>query len=436
MKLARPARRPVVFYGWYIVAAALIGQFISAGTQAYAVGAFLKPMISDLGWSREEFSLVQTISVTVGGLLGFVIGGMIDRRGPRLLMFIGGIVTGITVMLTSQVHELWQFYLIRGVGQAIGLAMVGNLVVNVTVAKWFVVRRGMAVAIASLGISLGGVIMTPLVTWWVDAYGWRTAWVLLGILIWVLALPSALIMRRTPEDVGLLPDGLTRDEAAKYSARTKRASAVSEVQWSRRDALHTSAIWLIIVGYGSATLGLGALLFHMIPFLTDSGVSRATAALLFAVFSWSALLCKFIWGPLMDRFHARSLSAFGFAISAISIAALVMAGESGSGLFMAFALIAYGFGIGGIAPLQETVWASYFGRAHLGQIRAVAMPFTIFFSAGGPFLGGALFDRTGSYNSAFLIFSAFSALAFVALLIARTPAMPVASPESAQTAAL
>ncbi|MGK2966289.1 MAG: MFS transporter [Tepidiformaceae bacterium] len=428
MSHALSLRRAPFFYGWFIVAVAVIGQFISAGTQAYAIGAFLKPMTADLGWSRESFSLVQTIGVGVGGVVGLFIGGFIDRRGPRLLMFIGGILTGATVMLTSQVTELWQFYLVRGVGQALGLALVGNLVVNVTVAKWFVVRRGMAVAIASIGISLGGVIMTPLVTWWVETYDWQTAWILLGILIWVLSLPSALIMRRSPEDMGLLPDGMSAEEAVAYSAKTKRASATSEVQWTRAQAVRTKALWLIIVGYGSATLGLGALLFHMLSFLTDAGFTSGKAAFLFAVFSWAALLCKFVWGPLMDRFHARSLSALGFGISAISIAALVGAGRAESEPLMVMALIVYGFGIGGIAPLQETVWASYFGRAHLGEIRAVAMPFTIVFSAGGPFLGGALFDRTGTYDTAFFIFAAFSGLAFLMLLIARAPSLPPSEP--------
>lgn len=421
-------RRPRLFYGWYIVAVAVVGQFVSAGVQAYGIGVFLKPMTEDLDWSRQSFSTVQTVTVAVGGIVALFLGGIIDRRGPRVLMLIGGIITGGSLVATSFVTELWQFYLLRGVGQAIGLAMVGNLVVNVTVSKWFVARRGMAVAIASIGISLGGVIMTPLVTWWVDSFGWERAWVLLGFMVWLLVLPSAFIMRRTPEDHGMMPDGMSVEEARAYAAQTRRASAATEVQWTRQQAIRTLTLWLIILGYGSATLGLGALLFHMIPFLTDSGFSEGEAAFLFAVFSWSALLCKFVWGPLMDRYHARTLSALGFAISAASIAALVAAGETGGTVAVMVALIAYGFGIGGIAPLQETVWASYFGRAHLGEIRAVAMPFTILFSAGGPLLGGFLFDQTGSYNSAFAVFAAFSGLAFLALMVARAPRLDEQSP--------
>jgi sugar phosphate permease len=176
-------RRPAIFYGWYIVGVALIAQFVAAGTSSYASGVFLKPMTENLGWSRADFSAVQTVSTFVTGALGLFVGVQMDRRGPRLLMLAGGIVSGAALMMLSSVHSLWQFYLISGVGQTAGNAMLGNLVVNVTVSRWFVARRGMAVAIASAGVSMGGVVMTPLSSWWVDQYGWQTDWVLMGLLV-------------------------------------------------------------------------------------------------------------------------------------------------------------------------------------------------------------------------------------------------------------
>jgi len=424
MRLSLPWHRPAIFYGWYIVGVALVAQFVAMGTQAYAIGIFLKPMTHDLGWSRESFSAVQTVSTFVMGAIGLFVGGMIDRRGPRLLMFFGGIIAGAALIGTSRVQELWQFYLLRGVAQTIGNAMFGNLVVNVTVARWFVARRGMAVSIASAGVSLGGVLMAPVVAMWVDAYGWRTSWVLLGIVVWVLVLPSSLIIRKSPEEAGLMPDGMSAEEAAAYGAAKKRASAVSEVQWTRPQAIRTRTIWFVIIAYGTANVGLGALMLHMIPFLTDKGFSRGTAALLFSVQAWSALLSKPLWGMLMDRFHARFLSAVGFIIAAVSIVALLLAAQAGSELMVMVVLAVYGLGIGGTVPLQETVWASYFGRMHLGEIRSVAMPFSIIFSAGGPLLAGYLYDRTGNYVAAFLLFAAFSVVGLVFILLARPPAPP------------
>jgi len=171
-------------------------------------------MTYELGWSREGFSAVQTFSTVVMGGLGFLLGGLIDRRGPRPLMLLGSAIAGAALVGTSRVQTLWQFYLLRGCAQTVGMAMLGNLVVNVTVSKWFIARRGMAVAIASVGVSLGGVLIAPLAAGWIQDYGWRSTWILLGLITWVLMLPASLLMRRTPEDHGLLADGLIATQAA------------------------------------------------------------------------------------------------------------------------------------------------------------------------------------------------------------------------------
>ncbi|MSQ41995.1 MAG: MFS transporter [Dehalococcoidia bacterium] len=404
-----------------------MAQFVGAGTQAWAAGVLLKPMTTDLGWSRETFSAVQTVSTFVMGGVGLLIGVLVDRRGPRALLLIGALVSGTAMCATSWINELWQFYLIRGVAQTIGMAMIGGLVVNVTVAKWFVARRGMAISMASLGISLSGVLMAPLLSIFVDAHGWRAAWVAMGVTVWVLMIPSAFVIRSTPERYGLNPDGMSAEEAREYSSRRKRASASSEVQWTRREAVRTPTIWLVILAYGVANIGLGAMLLHTIPFLGDQGLSPRTSALLASMFAWASLLSKPLWGWLMDRFHARFLSAVGLTLAALSTLGLLSAAGVHSQFMMGAMLASYGFGVGGTIPLQETVWASYFGRQHLGAIRSVAMPFSIIFGAGGPLLAGTLYDRTGSYNSAFTIFAMFQLLGAVLVLLARPPRRPFAA---------
>lgn len=415
-------RRPI-YFGWYIVAIALVAQFISVGTQMFAAGVFLKPMTSDLGWSRESFSAVQTIAAGLGGVVAIFIGGILDRRGPRLLMLIGGALAGGMIIATAFVQEFWQFALLRGVGQTLGIALCSNLVVNVTVARWFVLRRGTAISIASLGISLGGVLLVPVVGWWMTEFGWRSSWVMLGITFWVLMLPAALLMRRAPEDMGLLPDG-ARDAASADPGPDAGKPRPIERQWTRQEAVRTPALWLIICGYGFATIGLGAFLLHVIPFLTDSGFSAGKAALFLSVFAWSSMLSKFIWGPLMDRLHPRLLSVIGFALAGIALAGLVPAATAESTVLTLAVLILYGFGMGGTAPLQETVWASYFGRMHLGSVRAVGMPFSIAFGALGPLIGGVLYGQTGDYAAAFTLFSASLWIGAILVLFARPPTPP------------
>lgn len=427
MHIALPLaeRRSRVYYGWYIVAAATVAQFLAVGSQVYASGVFLKPMTEELGWSRESYSLVQTISTVVMGAAGFAVGGLLDKRGARPLMLVGGAIAAVALMATSQVNTLWQFYLIRGTAMTLGTMLMGNIVVNVTVSKWFVARRGIAVAIAATGVSMGGVLMAPLIAWWIELWDWRTAWVILGCVVGVLIVPTAFVMRRTPEDYGLEPDGMTRAQAAAYAAARKRASAGSEINWTRPEAIRTKTIWLVTLAYGVANVGLGAMLLHLIPYLTDHGFSRPTAAILFSALSWAALIAKPVWGVLMDRYHARYLSAISFILAAVSLLALApTVSQIGSAWAILIVLIVYGFSIGGTIPLQETVWASYFGRTHLGKIRAVAMPFTIVFGAGGPLLAGSIYDRTGEYSIALVFFSAFCLLGTILVLLARPPRHP------------
>ncbi|MFN0146929.1 MAG: MFS transporter [Dehalococcoidia bacterium] len=409
-------RRSRLFYGWYIVAVAIVAQFVAVGTQMFAAGVFLKPMTTDFGWSRESFAAVQTLSLAVSGVVGIFIGGILDRRGPRLLMLAGGVISGATLAATALVDTYWQFVLLRGIAQTIGIALCGNLVVNVTVSRWFVRRRGTAVALASVGISLAGVLMVPLLSRWVNSYGWQSGWVMLGVLVTILILPSALIMRRSPEDLGLLPDG-----ALASAAPGSRHAPKLEEQWTRPEALRTAALWFVIVGYGFATLGLGAFILQTIPFLTDDGFSPGTAAVLLSSFSWASLASKAFWGPAMDRVHARHLSVGGFAVAGFAMAALPAVSGTGSTGAVLAVLALYGFAMGGTAPLQETVWADYFGRLHLGSIRAVAMPFSILFSAGGPLLGGRLFTVTGSYGASFIVFAATLWLGALLILAARPP---------------
>lgn len=430
-RMLRPPRPPRVFYGWYIVTGALIAQFVAVGITNYVAGVFLKPMAQDLGWSREGYANAQTLGTFVMGGLGLFMGGLIDRRGARPLMIAGALVGGLSLLGLSRVQTLGQFYLLRGIGVTLGSVGMGNLVVNVTVAKWFIRNRGMAVAVASAGVSLAGVLLTPVAQILVDQLGWRNAWVVLGVTTWLIVIPTSFLMRRTPEDHGLRPDG---DAAGAAVVRVRRASAGAEEPWTRAEALRTPTIWLIIFAYGIANIGLGAMLFHMLPFLTDSGFSTGTAAFLFSVHAWAALLSKPVWGLLMNSLHARYLSAIAFVASGAAVPVLLAAAGSGSEAATAVMLIVWGFAIGGSIPLQETVWASYFGRQHLGKIRAVAMPFTILFSAMGPKLAARLYDRNGDYVAAFLIFALFWAVGAVLVLIARPPRRrisPVASGRAA-----
>ena len=180
----RPLDRQHVFYGYYLVAAAFIAQFVSIGVISYILGPFMVPMIEELGWTRAEFTISRSISQIVMGIGGFFIGAYVDRIGARPLMLLGTVVLAVSLAAHAWISELWHWFLLNGLFATLGCALVGNLVVNVTMAKWFVEKRGQVVAWAAMGVSLGGVIITPGAIYLIDSLGWRDAWLVLAEGAW------------------------------------------------------------------------------------------------------------------------------------------------------------------------------------------------------------------------------------------------------------
>jgi len=408
-----------MFYGYWIVIAALVSQFVMTGTQISIVGVFLKPMTEDLEWSRSEFFYAQTVGRFVFAFVGFFIGVYVDRFGARPLMLIGVVFLSITLFLVAEIHTLWQWVLLRGVIYTIGAVLVGNLVVNVSISKWFVEKRGRAIGIASMGVSLAGVVWPPLMVLVTDEFGWRAAWRLLAVLALVLIVPAAMLMRRSPEDHGLHPDGTSDAEVA--AGGGARAAADLANSLTREQALRTQTLYMLILSFGLAVVGVGVILSQTIPFLTDEGFSRRTAALMSASMSFPALVSKPIWGLMIERIEPRPIAAIGFLLSAIATIIIIFAASAGNLPLLTFGYVLMGTGFGGHIPIQEVVWASYFGRLHLGAVRSVAMPFTLVIGAGAPLATALYFDVFGNYDGAFYTISALWATAAILVMLVRDP---------------
>ncbi|MDA0270373.1 MAG: MFS transporter [Chloroflexi bacterium] len=426
----RPDRLPLptslfgrpVFYGWYIVALALVASMMSSGVQAYGLGVFVTPMTEELGWSRTDISLGQTLSTAVMGVIGLLIGGLIDRRGGRELIVFGAVLSGLGYMVLGQVQELWQYYAVKAGLLTLGMAMMGSMVLNVAVSNWFIRYRGRAIAITAMGNSVAAMILPTLAARLIDGFGWRTAWVLIGASIWVLVIPPAwLIMRRRPEDHGLEPDG-GRVEARPGDARAVQRAAVDGVRWTRRQAMRTPALWLLIATFGLGGMGFSAMLLHLIPYLTDAGYSRGQAAAAFSMIGVAGLISKPIWGLIVERVAARFAAAAEFFILGIGVILIL---NAGSLPMMYAAILVFGVGIGGVITVQEVVWADYYGRLTLGTVRSIGRPFTIVSSAGGPVFAGLAYDIGGSYDLAFISFIVAYVFAAVLILLTPTPRPPV-----------
>jgi MFS family permease len=298
--------------------------------------------------------------------------------------------------------------------------MIGNLVVNVTLSKWFVEKRGQVIGVAAMGVSLAGIVLSPLMTALIDAWGWRTAWRVMALGAAALIVPVSLLMRRAPEDYGLYPDGKTAAQIAAGQGRAAGADYATSL--TRREALRTPAFYMIVVAFGLFGLAVSVLLLQTIPFMTDAGYSRTVAAFMITLISIPALVTKPVWGWFIDRSDPRRLAALAAAMNGASLLLIVFAVRAGNLPLVYTGFFLEGFGWGGLIPLQEVVWASFFGRRYLGAVRSAGLPFSIVLGAGGPLLASYYFDVAGDYTGAFLAVAALSFVSATLMLLVRRPA--------------
>ena len=312
--------------------------------------------------------------------------------------------------------------MLRGVFFIVGAAMMGSLVVNVTVSKWFVEKRGRVVGVAAMGVSFAGMVMPPLMTGFVDEFGWRAGWRALAVGAWLLIYPISMVMRRRPEDYGLHPDGKSDEEVRAGGGEAAAADLANS--FTRAEALRTSALYMVILAFGLGGVGIGAMLFGTIPFLTDAGFSRSTAALMMTTMSFPALVSKPIWGWLMEIVQPKLLAAIDFMLSGIAMLVILASANAGSLPVLIGGFLLVGLGFGGQIPIQEMIWASYFGRRYLGAVRSVAMPFALGLAAGGPLIVQLYFDSVGNYDGAFIAIALLWMLAALLILMVRRPVKP------------
>ncbi|MDA0271324.1 MAG: MFS transporter [Chloroflexi bacterium] len=411
----------VVYYGWYIVLVAFLGSMMGTGIQVYSLGVFLKPMTEELGWTRTDISLGQTISTLCSGVVAFWVGPLLDKHGGRVLMVVGAIAMGAGFVALGFVQELWHYYLVKGVLVTAGSAMAGLMVLNVALSNWFVRRRGIAIGVSAMGVSLAALTMPLISTVLIEAYGWRATWAILGVTIPAVIVPLSLfVLRRRPEDHGLLPDGGPGNGAPVSKARAA-SMAMQSVVWTRRQAMQTRSLWMLIATFSLGSVGLSALFLHMIPYLSDSGLSATQAASVFGMVGLSGLISKPLWGLALDRFNTSYCAASEFLLMGAGLSAIILI-DNVWGLHLAVFLL--GLGIGGVSTVQEVIWADYFGRATIGTIRGLSRPFTVIASAGGPVFAGLAYDMRGSYELAFTIFIATYVCAAIMILLTPYPTAP------------
>jgi len=394
------------------------------------LSVFLKPLTEDLAVSRGLFSLLRSGEILIGAALAPFVGPLVDRFGGRWLMAGGALVAGLGLVLLSQVGAFWQFLLLRWILVTVGGVFMCHMVVSVTVARWFVRKRGRAIAIASLGQGLSKVCI-PVVTATLFVWlGWRSTWTIFGVVTLALVvIPALIFMRPSPEVMGLRPDGIDGliEEASatplsKSEATAARHAAADERIWTWKEVVRTQTFWIICFIYGMANIGIAGLNLHVFAYVTDIGFETIVAATVMSIIASAQLGSTVVWGFISERMEIRRASMLVFLIQSTGLA-LALAGNQVAALYGGFFF--YGIGLGGSWVLQEIIWATYYGRVSLGMVRGLAILVTHAFGAAGAPFFGFIHDATGSYGLSFVAFTiALVASAFLSLAVSapRQPA--------------
>jgi OFA family oxalate/formate antiporter-like MFS transporter len=418
---SRSSQEPKFFYGWYVVAVGFLSHLACAFHMSSTLSVFLKPLTEDLAVSRGLFSLLRSGEILIGAAMAPLVGPLVDRYGGRWLMAGGATVAGVGFVLMSQVDAFWQFLLLRWIFVTVGGVFMCHMVVSVTVSRWFIRRRGRAIAIASLGQGLSKVFI-PVATATLFAWvGWRWTWSIFGVVTLILiVVPALIFMRHSPEEMGLNPDGVEpsakmENGAGAHNASSRRRTATDEAIWTWREVIRTDTFWIICFVYGMANVGIAGLNLHVFAYVTDIGFSTLVAATVLSIIASTQLGSTLVWGFVGERMEIRRSSMLMFMIQSIGLATVIATQEVVT-VYVGFFL--YGIGLGGGWVLQELVWANYFGRMSLGMIRGLGILVTHAFGAAGAPFFGFVHDLTGSYRSSFVTFVvALVISAFLSLMV-------------------
>jgi len=400
-----------------------MSSFATTTTQGPIVGLFNQPIRNDLGWSVTDFTIAFVVGTVAGGFLSPFVGKVLDRRGARAVATISGVIIALMMIGLSKMQEPWHFWIFLGIARATA-ASGAQLSVMVALASWFVRMRGRAVGFIGTGQRTAQAILPlPLVAI-IGWLGWREAWLVLGVLVvLLLVVPSAVFVRRKPEEYGMLPDGQAHDDNVGTISETAESL---EATWTLGQAKRTRQLWLLIIGQGGVILSLNATNLHMTAHLQNNGLSLALAATVITIFAATGALTVLPWGFAMERIHVRYLGLMSSAL--FTVAMLLLASTSTFLEGMLFGLT-YGLGIGAWTITSRMLFANYFGRQHFGSIRGFAGRLMVIANPAGPLLGALISDATGSFSTVFYIFAGVFVLSFLSFLLA-TPLREPASVKS------
>ena len=413
---------PQVFYGWWIVVACFVIALYMAGVVFYGFTAIFEPIAEEFGWSYTQISLAASIRGLEAGLLAPFIGLLIDRWGPRRLIFGGVLFIGLGLILLSWITSLGMFY-VAFVLMSIGIGGCGISVTATAVAQWFRRRVGLATGIMVCGYGAAG-FLVPVMVRLIDLYEWRTTVFILGLGMLVIGIPLSLLVRHKPEQYGYLPDGEVSD--AVIADEILATSPASEVSIGVRQAMKSRTFWHIALAIIPQFVVVGAVVTHVMPYLSSIGISRSMSGLVATAIPLLSIGGRFGFGWLADKSDKRRKQLAASALIMLTLGLIFFEYTSviGTGLLVPF-LIFFGFGYGGNVTMVGVLLREYFGRGSFGTIIGFMWGILMLGNVAGPPLAGWVFDNWGSYQWAWLALAGLTLMG--ALIMSLTPRVGIRS---------
>ncbi len=411
-------KRPVFFYGWVIVGLGFIVMVLIYGTR-HSFSVFFPSVLNEFGWSRGSTALMLSLNLLVYGLTAPLVGSLADRWKPRRVIFIGLTILTLAIAGCAFARELWHFYLLFGILTPMGTACCGWPLLGPTLANWFVKRRGLVLGLGMMG---GGLSFTfgRFVEFVISQLGWRYAYfVVAGVIVAVLSPLYLFLFRYHPGDKGVKPYGADEIPITKeLTAETETVKNTSPSGWTMGRAMRNYQLWSLMVSQGLYWgVGCYLVLAHQVKFTEDVGYSSAFAASIFALFGIFMATGE-ISGFMSDWIGREKTITLATILSIGALVALVLVRDTSQPWLLYVYAICFGYGAGLYLPTYYAGLADIFYGKHYGAIAGLSITGSGLGGAIGPWLGGFIYDLSGSYFIGFILCMGCFVLACIAFWIA------------------
>jgi MFS family permease len=398
-----PARLPF-YYGWVIVGIAFVTMAVGVTARTF-FSLLMPPLIEEFGWDRGLAAGAFSFGFLVSAVISPIVGRVLDVRGPRIVILTGVLVLTVGLALAPSIERPWQLYLILGVLVGSGANMMTYTVHSQFLPNWFVERRGLAISIAFAGVGIGAIVLLPWLQSIIVSTGWRASCWAMGLVVLLGAGPLNLLVRRKPQDLGLLPDGASRSPSA---AATRGSLKIVDPRWAATTwtlarAMRTGRFWWIVLGYFCALVAWYAVQVHQTKYLMEIGFTPFVAAWSLGIVSVAGIPGQIVLGALSDRLGREWIWTAGCAGFAICYAALIGLEQVQSNALLYIMVLSQGFLGYALTSVMGPIVVEIFEGPHYGSIFGTITVALIGGGAAGPWVAGVIHDATGSYQLAFVL---------------------------------